>query len=279
MVAALYGAEHPYSRGILTPTTLANIEGADVADFERTYHTAGNATLILSGAFETELAVRHARYQFGHLAAKRRAARRIPAVAARHGRQIVKVHGDDASPVVAVDVAFVGGAGIDGSYAARLILQRVIAARLSALREGIAVTYGMAADYIPRHGPGEWRISGQLDAARAAEGIGRLQLALEELRGDPAVWKGDFVLARRQVVDELLTGVTSGSSAAADLAAIAAFDLPLDFFDRLIDELARVRPDDLRQIVAAELTDDAAVYGLFGPAAAVAAAAAAIDAR
>lgn len=274
--AALYGAEHPYGHGILTPATLKNIDGEDASDFERKYHTAGNSTLILTGMFDPELAVKHARYQFGHLASKKRGARNFPAVTPRTRREIVKVHGDDESPVVAIDVAFVAAAGIDRSYAARTILAQVIDARLSALREGIAVTYGMHAGHVNRHGPGEWRIAGQIDAARAAEGIAHLQLVLDELRGDPAVWKGDFVIARRKAVDALLSTVTSSSVAASELATIASYDLPLDFYDRLIDDLANVRPEDLQRIIAAELSRDQEVIGLFGPAKAVAAAEAAL---
>jgi predicted Zn-dependent peptidase len=141
----------------------------------------------------------------------------------------------------------------------------VIAARLTTLREGLAVTYGMSASYTPRLGPGEWRISGQLDAARAVEGFNTLQLALDELRGDPEVWKGDFVLARRQAVDELLVSVTSPSVVASQLSFVAAFDLPLDFREQLVEQLAAVRPADLQRIIEAELAADSEVIGLFGP--------------
>ncbi len=155
----------------------------------------------------------------------------------------------------------------------------MIDARLSALREGMAVTCAKHAGHVPRHGSGEWRISGQIDAARAAEGIAQLQQVLDELRGDPAMWKGDFVIARRGAVDALLSTVTSSSLVANELAMIASHDLPLDFTDQLIEDLAAVRPEDLQKIIAAELSRDQEVIGLFGPARAVAAAEAALSAR
>jgi zinc protease len=169
--AALYGADHPYSKGVITAASLPNIDGDDVAAFERTYHVAGNATLVLAGMFDPELAKKHIRFQFGHLARKARAPRTIPPVAPRRERVVVARHGDAESPVVEVDLAFTGAAGIDRLYPARLILEHLLAARLRALREGLAVTYGMGASFTPRIGPGEWRISGQLDGTRAAGAV------------------------------------------------------------------------------------------------------------
>lgn len=266
---ALYGAGHPYAGGVLTPTSLRAIDGDSVASFERTYHTAGNTTLILAGMFEPGLAKKHARYQFGHLASKARGARPIPPAPARSRREVVTGLADAESPVVDVDVAFTAAPGIDRTYAARLILERVISARLSALREGLAVTYGMSANHASRIGPGEWRISGQLDAARAVEGMQTLQAVLDELRNDPAAWKGDFVIARRKLVDELLVSVTSPSTVARQLAFIAAFDLPLDHDERVVKDLARVTPADLQAIIKNELAPGTEVIGLFGPPAAV----------
>lgn len=266
---ALYGADHPYAAGILTPTSLQAIDGDAVASFERAYHTAGNTTLILTGMFDPGLAERHARYQFGHLAAKKRRAREIPPARARSHREVVTGLADAESPVVDVDIAFTAAPGIDRSYAARLILEQVISARLSVLREGLAVTYGMRAGYEARIGPGEWRISGQLDAARAVEGMQTLEAVLAELRDDPAAWKGDFAINRRKLVDGLLVSVTSPSAVASQLAFIASYDLPLDHYARLVDELARVTPRDLQAIIDAELAPGTEVIGLFGPPAAV----------
>jgi zinc protease len=274
--AALYGADHPYGRGVMNPTTVKRIDGDDVASFERTYHTAGNATLILTGMFDPGLATKHAQYQFGHITSRKRDARRFPPLAARTAREVVTVHADAESPVLEVEVAFPAGDGIDRSFAARLVLEDVIGARLQALREGLAVTYGMQVSYTPRLGPGEWRISGQLDAARAAEGMAHLRLVLEELRNDPASWKGDFVIARRKLVDARLSAAASASLVVEQLAFVAAYDLPLDFHKKLVTQLAVVTPADLQRLIAEELTDERSVVGLFGPPAAVEQAAAAL---
>jgi predicted Zn-dependent peptidase len=66
---ALYGAEHPYARGLLTEESLGRIDGASVAAFERAHHVAGNATLILVGRFDPELLRKHVVY---HLPTSRR---------------------------------------------------------------------------------------------------------------------------------------------------------------------------------------------------------------
>jgi zinc protease len=266
---ALYGAGHPYAGGTLTPSSLRAIDGDSVASFQRTYHTAGNTTLVLTGKFDPGLAKRHARFNFGHLASKTRGPRQIPPAPGRSRREVITGLADAESPVVYVAIAFTAAPGIDRSYAARLILERVISARLTALREGLAVTYGMGASYAARIGPGEWRISGQLDAARAVEGMQTLQAVLDELRDDPAAWKGDFVINRRKLVDELLVSVTSPSRVAMQLSFIAELDLPLDHYDRLAEDLARVTPADLQAIIEAELAPGTEVIGIFGPPAAV----------
>jgi zinc protease len=267
--AALYGADHPYAAGEATPETLARISGGDIAAFKRRYHVAANATLILTGQFDTARMRQHVEYQFGALS--EHAPERTPLPAAdRPTEATFLAHDakDDSSPVVELDALFLGAAGIDGDYAARLVAERMIAGELRALREERAITYGMTAAYEPRRGQGLWRISGTADAARAAEAAAALRELMFDLHANARDMRGSFALARRGVIDDLVLDASSPQAIVARLAFIARFDLADDFYVRLAERVARVTVDEVAAVIDRELAPETGIYGVLGPRAA-----------
>jgi predicted Zn-dependent peptidase len=172
---------------------------------------------------------------------------------------------------VDIDVQFVGGRGMDRHHAARLVLQQVLGARLLALRDERAVTYGFGAVYLPRLAGGLWAISGAVDAARAAEAAEAVIAILTAMRADPETYRGEFVLARQSVLEGLLVSTGSASATADRLADLARFDLPDNFYDRVARDVAKLTLRDFHSFVATELRAEHQVFGAFGNADAVAA--------
>jgi zinc protease len=267
--AATFGAAHPYARGLLTEAEVAGIAGDAVAGFQRGHYTAGDSALVLTGKFDPALVRDHIVYQFGHLGEHRARRPPIPPAAPPAGPRLVAGAGEPGSPVVEINIRVAGAPGVGPGYAARRVLERVLDAELRELREHQAVTYGMYAHYDVRRGPGEWRMGGAADAARAAEAMSFILDRLDRMRRDPMTYRADFVLARRAVVEELLTRGTSGAEMADSLMMIAEHDLPDDFADRLVEEVARVTPADVHRLLRAEINPARVAIGAFGPPAAV----------
>ncbi len=269
---ALYGAQHPYTRGTITLSGLDRITGGAVADFQRKFHTAGNATLILVGRFDPELMRKHIVYQFNHLGGTRQQRPRVPEPAPT-GKRFVAGEGDASRPVTRVDLTWVAGRGIDKSHAARLVLERVLEEKLAALREEHSLTYGVRVAYVPRpDGPGEWRIQSEVDSDRVGEAILKVRAILEDMQSSPQSYRAEFIVARRKLVEESLVQEDTTSALAGRLSFIEGFGLSQGFYDELIAELARSTPASVHAVLKAELRVTAAVYGVLGPAEAVAAA-------
>jgi predicted Zn-dependent peptidase len=183
------------------------------------------------------------------------------------------------SPTVELAAYFVGGRGIDDDYPKRLVLEAVLFAELNALREKRALTYGFGASYEPRRAGGIWTISGDVDATRAAEAGQAMVEILDDLRRDPEVYRGAFVLGRQKVLESLLVNVETTEAVANRLAFLAQFGLADNYYDTLAKAVARLTLPELHAFLVRELAVDHQVIGAFGnagPARAASAAARAV---
>jgi hypothetical protein len=96
------------------------------------------------------------------------------------------------------------------------------------------------------------------------------------MHSSPESYRADFILARRKLVEELLTADNSADALADRLSFVTAYDLMDGFHDHLLRKLSNLRMPDLAGRIAAELKPGDAVWGVYGPPAAVAAARAAV---
>ena len=262
--AATFGTDHPYARDLLTEADIPAIRGDAVAGFQRSYYTAGNTALILAGKFDPALVREHLVYQFGHLDERRRPRPAVPAAEPAAGQRLVAGAGEAGSPVVDLDLRIPGGHGVDRRHAARLVLARILDAELRELREHQAVTYGMYASHDVRRGPGEWRLGGSADATRAASALTFILDRLHAMRRDPMAYRANFVIARRALVQDLMIRGTSPAEVVRNLIVIAEHDLPDDYFDRLLEDTARVTPDDVHRVLLDEIDPARLAIGAFG---------------
>jgi hypothetical protein len=116
--------------------------------------------------------------------------------------------------------------------------------------------------------------AGRFDAAafeaeRAAEALPLMRETLRHLR--EAAFAADFVRARRQVVQRLLADALSSSNVADELEYIASNQLPLDYFEQLSRRVAALRMDEVRALMAAELSASSEVVIASGQRASIAA--------
>jgi zinc protease len=267
---ALYGAGHPYARPALNEDSLDKIHHDKVMGWARDHIVPRNSVLIIAGQFDADLVKRHIAYNADTVSGGGDSADDHDV--ARPSREFVAGIEAKPSPTVSIDIGFVGGKGMDGDHAKRMILEQVLGSVLNDLRANQALTYGFGASYSPRRAGGLWQIHGEVDAARAAEAARAVSAILDEVRADPESYRHAFVLARQKVIEELLVSTGDSGAIADRLTFLARFDLPDDFFDRLAQEVAATTLKDFHTFVTTELDDTGQVFGAFGNADAVEAA-------
>ncbi|GEM_PF-5944678 len=273
VLLALYGEGHPYARSPISAAGVKHLSHDFVEDWARTRITPANATLILAGSFDNALIKRHVAYNTDQVAAGTRT--RDLATPPRTTPGIIAGVTSKPSATLELSAFFVGGRGVDDDYPKRLVLEAVLGAQLAQLREKRALTYGFSARYEPRRAGGMWTVSGEVDAARATEASQAIVTILDELRRDPEVYRGAFVLGRQKVIESLLVNMTTTEGVADRLAFLARFGLDDDYFDTLANGVARLTLADLHAFLVRELAVDHQVIGAFGNAAAANAAVAA----
>ena len=233
-----------------------------VEDWARSHITPKNSTLVVVGELDPALVKRYVAYNTEHVSSGSHT--RDIETPPRTTPGFVVGTTTRPSPTVELAASFVGGRGIDDDYPKRLVLEAVLDAQFAQLREKRALTYGFSASFEPRRAGGLWTISGKVDAARAAEAGQAMVNILAELRRDPEVYRGAFVLGRQKVLESLLVNLTSSEATATRLAFLARFGLPDDYYDSLAKAVARMTLPELHAFLVRELAVDHQVIGAFG---------------
>jgi zinc protease len=276
LATAVYGARHPYARPLMNDSSLDAIHTDMITSWARTHIVGKNATLVIAGQFDAELVKRHIAYNMDQVGA----GSPTPALSAKLSPPDTKrVFGVSAKPApsIELDVAYVGGRGIDPEYADRLVLAQVISSLLQRLRGEQALTYGFSATFEPRQLGGLWRISGKADASRSAEATKLLLAILDEMHRNPESYRSDFVVARQKVVEILAVSENDSSAIAQRLVLLARFKLADTFYDRLAADVASMTLTEMHAFLLRELPASNQVFGAFGDRDAVAAARAAAN--
>jgi zinc protease len=277
LLAAAYGAGHPYARVSMTAESVDQLHRDLVMDWARGHIVPANSVLILAGQFDHELMKKHIAYNVGHVSSGHRTE---PVGPAPDRNAPAWIEGKQAagSPTLELDILFPSGPGLGRNYASRLVLQHILESRLQELREKQALTYGFSVDYEPRLAGGLWRISGEVDASRADEAAKAVVGILDQMRRDPESYRSAFVLARQKALESIVVSGTGTPGVTARLVLTARFDLPDAFFDSVAQSIASLTLANIAPFVASELAVDKQVFGAFGNPDAVAAALAAAKA-
>ncbi len=263
MLAAVYGDNHPYARFAMTEESVDKIHHDLVQNWARTHLVANNATLIIAGKFDAELVKKHIAYNVDQVKGGTDSPDiddTLPSAIPRY----VTGTAIKPSPTVELDLYFLSARGMTESYAKRLVLEAVLDAELSRLRNKQALTYGFSAAYSPRKGGGLWVLSGEADAGRAAEAATSTLSILDEMRANPESYRGSFVLARQKVLERLLVGARDSYAVIEQLAYMARFDLDDGFFEDTASDVARLTLQDFHAFFVKELPANRQVFGAFG---------------
>lgn len=252
MAVALYGDKHPYViKGTPRRETIGNIDRDSAESFADDHYTAANATLVVAGSFDVGEAKELIEDDFGSWgsgdADKAAVARPKPQTAPK----FIGVAGLDGEQVE-VAIAYPSQPGIDGQYAARLVIAEMLNLRMAAVRKELGASYGVYGRLQTRVGPSAYIMGGMVDAARAAESLVAMRDRIDKLRKGEG-FLTDFVRARRKVYKDLLNGTTVSSAVVAKLAKAARYGLPPGFYRQVLKQVAVMSPAQVRALIAQEL--------------------------
>lgn len=252
LYSALYGEDHPYTKkGTLLPSTLGNIDRDSLTEFADDHYNASNATLVVTGSFDVKAAEELIRDLFdswdsgdtNESVSQKRSPRTAPAFIGVVGEKREQVE---------VTIAYPSQAGIDGQHAARLIIAQMLNLRMGAVRKELGASYGVYARRQTKVGPSAYVMGGMVDAARAGEALAAMREGVASLRRGENFLE-DFVRARREVYQQLLTNTTVSSAVGRKLARGARYNLPLGFYSQLLKQVAVMSPAQVKALIAQEL--------------------------
>jgi zinc protease len=264
MRSALFGPEHPYVlTGARTLETIGNLGRDAAVGFKRDHYSAKNATMIVTGNFDVALVEKQIRSSFGNWPGGREDKPVSAAPHARSAPSYLGVEAGEETPSILAAIAFPSPAGIDGQHAARMVLGEMLNIRMSAVREQLGSSYGVYGGKRTRVGPGSYEMGGALDGERAGESLAAMRAGLDRLRKGEK-FDEDFVKARRVVLHELVTTATESSAMGDQLAQIARYGLPNDFYDKLVKQVAALSPAQVKALIETELRPELEVVVLLG---------------
>ncbi|NVB84436.1 MAG: insulinase family protein [Kofleriaceae bacterium] len=254
---AVFGASHPYAHAGLARHGSKTLTVDDAARFRAAYYTPDNATLVIAGQFDAELADRWIDYLFadwtGH--AHRRSSPRSTLAPA----SIAKL--EDLGQVQ-LRVAMPAKSS---SRAAQLVAAEMLSEIAGDVRHQLGATYDLSAQLAEQRLSLNYFIAGSIDASRASSALELLRDRIHALQSDKDVAARAFVLARSRV----MTRLTSVTGSAALLAQQVERDIemgraPMTDLGTAAD-VGKLTIDQMSAALA-ELSLDGAVVAMRGPA-------------
>lgn len=257
--AAIFGPEHPYAtQGPETLESLGKLDRDAAMDFKNKHYSAKNATLVITGQFDVAGAEKHIRDHFGDWGGGHEDTSVPPTLRARTGPEFIGVVADE-GPQMAIRIAYPAPSGWGDKRAARLVLEGMLRERMSRIRQQLGSTYGVFARRRDQTGPTMYEMGGQVDATRAGESLAVMRANINLLRQGYPGFDADFVRTRRKLIQTMLGRSTVSLNVAGRLTIIERHGLGVDYFDRLLEQVASVTPAQVKELIAAELRPETEV--------------------
>ena len=216
--AALYGEGHPYVAAGVVRRVDARITKLDLERFRASHLDPANATLVIAGHFDANLADRWIDFLFADWTAAAPAPRLAtpaeprPATLARY----------EDTAQVALTIAIPLAPSTDLVVEAkRLVVAEMLDALAEDVRHQLGATYGLDASLASARLAADYILTGSIEAARTTEALQLLAQRVAALRDDPEVAARAFVAARARVVTRLRS-LAGGASTLADRVEVDA---------------------------------------------------------
>jgi len=268
----LFGKGHPHVRPIVADAkALRDLKLADLEEFRRKHFHAANSVIILTGGFDMNLAVQYLERYFGEPLLRDRknpwndaghVNDRGPAPEPKPGttRYIVETNKKKVQTDVRISYPLANVYGKD--HAALLVLAQMINFNAGAVRTKLGASYGIYCG-VNTSRP-SLIMGGALDSAKAGPGFAAIKQAVTLVR-EGEDFDRLFAYGRRQAVNTLLGQQGDPKALAEQLANAVRAGQSADYFTTLAQDLAALKPEQVKEVLDRLIKEEEAVTLLQGP--------------
>lgn len=246
----VYGPESPYGR---LPTVAATraIDRAAMIDFHRTFYRPGSSTLILVGAVDPDALHPVVQRAFGGWQGGAVPAAEPPTTPDAAATTVYLVD----KPGAAQSEIRIGHPGVardDPDYFPLTVLNTLLGGSFTSrlnmnLREVHGYTYGARSSFDMRRGVGPFVASSAVTTAKTDSALVEFFRELERIREQP-VPHDELQRAKQYVALGLPRRFETVGATADQLATLAVYGLPANFFDDYVQRIEAVTAADVQRV-------------------------------
>jgi zinc protease len=248
---ALWGENHPFGwPDTGTQESIKKLGPVDVKRFYDTFYAPNNAVLVVAGDItEKQL---HAQIEplLAGWKVKKIAPPKLPKALAPDKPRIVLVDKPNA-PQSSIRIGLPGIERKNPDYYRALVTNMILGGGFKRLvmnlRETKGWTYGVGSQFEARRAPGPWTVSGEFVAAHTADAVKEILKEIEKLRADDVTDK-ELAETKDEIVGGFPARFATAGQLAAQMTALAVYDLPPAELDGFIAKIAAVNKDQVRQM-------------------------------
>lgn len=270
---ALYGPRHPYGFGQLgTEPALRETTRDAVAAFWRRHYVPGNAALVVVGDIRLDALRALATTLFGAWPAAETIPV-MPGAPAPTSARVVLVDKPGAGQT-AVRVTSLGAARSTPDYAALEVMNAALGGLFTSrinneVREEKGYSYGMFSQFRYDRTPGPFAIAGSVRADATGAAVAAVLAQVKAIAAAP-LSPAELDHARNAEVLSLPARFETNQASGASLADSFIFGLPLDYYQGLAAQYARVDAEQVQAVARRYLVPDQMVVVAVGARAIVA---------
>ena len=269
LAVTLYGAEHPYGiPAVGTPEGVEAVTREALREFHSRHYRPDGAVLLVAGDFDADALRAVLEDAFGDWSGRAEAPEYPRAPSESPGESLTLPWPEAAQG----EIRF-GGLGmprvspdwIPAAVANYLLGGSTITGRLGAnLREEKGWTYGIRSGFSAAVQSGGWVIETAVDAEVVDRACEEIVKELTRLLDEPLA-EDELARARDALILSLPRAFETPGRIIGRFAALAAFGLPLDYWERFPAAVAAVTVDDVRRVARRYFHPDALSRVIVGP--------------
>ncbi len=263
----LYGERHPYGWPASgTEESVRRLTRSDVQAFFQEYYRPNNAVLVVAGDMrEAELRAKMDRLLAGWKP------KPVPAVKIPKAPPVEKTRiflvDKAGAPQSSIRLGLVGIERKNPDYHRALVMNQILGGgfkRLALnLRETKGWTYGIGSMFEARRAPGPWTAGGEFVANHTADSVAEILKEISTL-GSDEVGEKELKETKDEIIRAFPARFATANQVAAQMAALAVYDLPDKELQTFSARIAAVTAADVRKTAQKYLRPDNLVIVVVG---------------
>jgi zinc protease len=263
---ALYGESHPYGWPLGgTEESVRRITRADVQNFFQTFYRPNNAVLVVAGDIrEADLRAQMEKRLAGWKPKPAKVAMAKPLAIDKTRIFLVDKAG---APQSSIRLGSFGIERKNPDYYRALVMNQILGGTFKRLtlnlRETKGWTYGVASMFEARRAPGPWTTGGEFVANHTADSVTEILKEISALRSDE-VGASELKETKDEIIGAFPARFATANQVAAQMAALAVYDLPDKELQTFTARIASVTATDVQKMAQKYLRPDHMVIVVVG---------------